>query len=407
MWDEVPTLAELPGDSSLEGEGAAGSGADARRQVLILHPYLIAGGAETVVLNLLTHIDRDRFATHLITTEAGPSGFAWMHNPLAADFAAQTDNVFHLPAFLDQDYRLRFVIDYIRAKRIDVVLISLSIFGYNALPQLRRECPGVAFIDLLHAEAPYVPMDHIRLASRHRQMLDRRVVTTESVRDIQVARYGETRQRVVVIPNGIDTARVFDPAQHPSGTFRSAYGIAQDAAIVLFFGRIAMEKQPMHIVEVAERLRGRSDIVFAVVGDGAERPALECAIAERGLTNVVMCGAQKEIAPALADARLVFFPSKREGLPMSGIEAMSMGVPVVASRVMGWTDLVEDGVDGFLIDDGAFDEYAAAIIQLVDDDALAARVSAAGRRKAVERYDVRTCTRQWEQLFIDPKEALR
>ena len=157
-----------------------------------MHPYLISGGAETVILSLLTYIDRERFSTHLITTQAGPDEWRWMANPLLSAFAAQTDSIFHLPAFLDDDYWLRFVVDYIRTRRIRVALISLSIFGYNALAQLRAECPDTVFMDLLHAEAPYVAMDHIRLASRHRELLDRRVVITESLRQKQVSKYGET-----------------------------------------------------------------------------------------------------------------------------------------------------------------------------------------------------------------------
>ena len=89
---------------------------------------------------------------------------------------------------------------------------------------------------------------------------------------------------MTVIPNGVDTTRRFNPACRSTGEFRRELGVGQDTAIVLFVGRIAEEKQPEHIAEVAERLCERKDIVFAVVGDGPEKRSFERLIAARGLT---------------------------------------------------------------------------------------------------------------------------
>jgi glycosyltransferase involved in cell wall biosynthesis len=274
----------------------------------------------------------------------------------------------------------------------------LSTFGYLALPALRACCPGAATVDVIHAEAPYEPMDHVRLAKRYRHLLRRRVVTTETVRRAQLDKYGEEPRRVVVIPNGVDCETIA-PARYPLGTFRRRAALAEDVKIVLFFGRLAEEKQPLHIVEVAHRLRGRKDMVFAIVGVGPERAAVEQEIRARQLDNVVLCGPEDNIGYALADADQVFFPSKREGLPMSGTEALAMGVPVVASDVTGWTDLIEDGAEGFLVADGDFDGYADAIVRIAEDPELRARLSRAARGKAVRSFDVRVCVRGWERLF--------
>jgi glycosyltransferase involved in cell wall biosynthesis len=403
-WDEIPPLVDLPRGSILQRTLLRTGGGNGRTRVLFLHPYLISGGAETVLLNILTYIDRERFEAHLVTTESARAEWLWMNNPRHCEFAAQTDRIYHLQAFLDRDYYLRFVFDLIESRAIDVLVVSLSIFGYNALPQIRSRFPDLAIMDLLHAEAPYASRDHITLASRYGPLMDRRIVVSESVALLQVSKYGETPERVVVIPNGIDTRDAYDPARHAGGEFRRRVGIAEDVSIVLFFGRIAMEKQPMHIVEVAERMRGRDDVAFVLIGDGAEKPAVEAEVARRGLGNVIVCPPQEDVAPALADARVVLFPSKREGLPMSGIEAMSMGVPVVASRVPGWTDVVTDGVEGFLVDDGDIDGYVAAVTRLAVDDVLHGAMAASGRKRAVRDYDVRESVRRWETVLAETAE---
>jgi glycosyltransferase involved in cell wall biosynthesis len=401
MWAYEPPRLDLPSAPHLRPmvSVAAKPGQARRTQLLVVHQHLRVGGAQTAVFNLLTRIDPDLFDVHLIATDREPLGRPI--DPLLRTLAEQTDSLYRLPSFLEKDHFLSFLIDFIHSRRIDVVLVSLSVFTYQALPQLRAACPDTAFLDLLHAEAPYAPMDHIRLARRYRQFLDRRVVTTETLRSAQITQYGETADRVVVIPNGIDTAIAFNPAGCTRGAFRRELGLDGEVAIVLFFGRMSSEKQPMHVVRVAELLRERSDIAIVLVGDGPEAAAVKKAISVGGLTNTYLSPTRDDIRIALADADLVMFPSKREGLPMAGIESMSMGKPVVAAKVPGWLDLVSDGVDGFLVDNGDYAGYANAITRLVGDPALYQRVSRAGREKATRMYDLSDNVRAWERLLAD------
>jgi glycosyltransferase involved in cell wall biosynthesis len=396
LWTYEPRLLTLPDASGLRPSVSPES-KPGKTQLLVVHHYVTIGGADAVILNLLTGIDRDRFDVHLITTDPEPDGDL-KRLPLQK-FGEQTGSIYQLRSFLDKDYFLRFMIDFINSRHIDVVLVSLSIFSYQALPQLRMACPSTAFVDLLHAEAPYAPMDQIRLASRYRQFLDRRVVTTEAVRSAQVTRYGESADRVVVIPNGIDTAKAFNPGHYVRGAFRRELGIGEDVAIVLYFGRMSAEKQPMHVLEVADRLRTRSDIAFVLLGDGPQTLVVEKAISARGLTNLHLRPTRDDHRTVIAEADVVMFPSKREGLSIAGLESMSMAKPIVASRVPGWVDLIEDGVDGILVDDGDFAGYADAITRLLGDPVLYERMSQAGRARATRSYDVVDVVRSWERLL--------
>jgi glycosyltransferase involved in cell wall biosynthesis len=398
LWTFEPRLLALP--SEAHPRPIVPPASEPRKtQLLVIHHYVTIGGADAVILNLLTGIDRDRFDVHLITTDKEPDGD---HKRLPLQkFAEQTDSIYGLRSFLEREYFLRFLVDFIASRRIDVVLVSLSIFAYNALPQLRSACPDTAFVDLLHAEAPYAPMDQIRLAGHYRQFLDRRVVTTEAVRAAQVARYGETPDRVVVIPNGIDTATTFNPDRSVRGAFRRELGIGDEVAIVLYFGRMSAEKRPMHVVDVAERLRERSDIAFVLLGDGPQTLVVEKAISARGLTNVYLRPTRDDHRTVMADADLMMFPSKREGLSMAGLESMSMAKPIVASRVPGWVDLVADGTDGILVEDGDIAGYADAITRLLRDRELYDRMSAAGREKAIRTFDVGDVVRAWQRLLSE------
>jgi glycosyltransferase involved in cell wall biosynthesis len=140
-------------------------------------------------------------------------------------------------------------------------------------------------------------------------------------------------------------------------------------------------------------------VAFVLLGDGPETSALEKAIAARRLTNVHLKPARDDIAVVLADADIVMFPSEREGLPIAGIESMSMGKPIVASKVPGWVELVADGVDGFLIESGDIPGYATAVTRLLGDRALYDRMSRAARDKATSQYDLAGSTHTWERLL--------
>jgi glycosyltransferase involved in cell wall biosynthesis len=394
-WTYEPPDTRLPDPSRLAPSTPEAGGAREIR-LLVIHHYLTDGGADQVVLNLLSRIDRERFEVHLVTTDPDPDGD---YKPLPRRrFAEQTASLFELPTFLPREHFLRFLIEFIEARQIDVVLISLSIFAYQALPKLRAACPDTAFVDLLHAEAPYAPMDQIRLARRYREHLDRRVVTTELVAAAQVARYGETPDRVGIIPNGIDTA-YFDPEACERGILRRELRLDAATSIVLYFGRMSEEKQPMHLVETADRLRGRSDIAFVLLGEGPQTLIARKAIAARKLANVYLRPPRADIREALADADVMMFPSQREGLSMAGLESMAMAKAIVASRVPGWTDLISDGEDGLLVSDGDFEGYAAAITGLLADPGRRDRIARAARDKVARTYELTHVVSAWETLF--------
>ena len=398
MWSEVPVLTETP-PALRAVDVRRAPDTDARTRVLVLHTHLRAGGVESVLLNLCAGLDASRFELHLMTIDHISD--ASVQNPAAAKFAAHARGIYHLPSFLERKDFLRFIIDFIGAHRIDVVLVSLVPFGYHALPGIKSHHPAVRTIDLLHAEAPYLAMDSLRLASRYRQLLDRRVVITESLRSVQIDKYGESPERVVAIPNGVDVGGEFDPWRHAAGSLKRKLGLDAATSVVLFLGRLAEEKQPMHVLEVADALRSRADIAFVLLGDGPEGPGLEAEVRRLGLTNVLLRPATDEVAEALADARLTLFPSKREGQPMAGIESLAMGVPVVAANVPGWAELIDDGRDGRLVEDGDVEGYVRAVTELVDEEELHARMSRCARRSAFARFSIEDSVRQWERLLLD------
>jgi glycosyltransferase involved in cell wall biosynthesis/peptidoglycan/xylan/chitin deacetylase (PgdA/CDA1 family) len=200
---------------------------------------------------------------------------------------------------------------------------------------------------------------------------------------------GRHADRVHVIRAGVDTA-VFAP--HRNGRPRPG------PLRVLCVGTLHEVKGQAHLVEACRLLAAEGvDVACRLVGDGPDRALLARRIAQAGLVGrVVLAGAatRPQVAAELAAADVVVAPSvrtrrgRREGIPVALMEAMSCGVPVVASDLSGIPELVEDGVSGLLTATGDAAGLAAALRRLHGDPELRRRLGVGGRERVRAEFDV-------------------
>ena len=144
------------------------------------------------------------------------------------------------------------------------------------------------------------------------------------------------------------------------------------------------------------------------MGDGPERPRLEALVRRLGVENrVAFRGkiASDELQATYARAAVCVLPSvldargDTEGLGVVLLEAMNHATPVIASRIGGIPDIVEDGVSGLLVPPGDADALAAALRRLGDDPALARRLGEAGRRRLREQFSWPAIVQRWLDLY--------
>jgi glycosyltransferase involved in cell wall biosynthesis len=161
---------------------------------------------------------------------------------------------------------------------------------------------------------------------------------------------------------------------------------------LLFTGRLAGVKGLPILLEALARLRRQgADVELTLAGDGPDRALLEEEARRLGVAGAVrFAGYQssEQVRSLLQETDVFVLPSFAEGVPVVLMEAMASGVPVVATRVAGVSELVEDGVSGFVVPPGDDDALAGAITRLLDDPALRARFAAAGRETIEREFDV-------------------
>ena len=218
---------------------------------------------------------------------------------------------------------------------------------------------------------------------------DALVAVSPEVRDELVRLGVAPAEKFTVVRVGIELAGRVADVDGRAET-RRRLGIAGDSFTVGWVGRMTGVKRTSDVLLAFKRLRERGvDAFLCMIGDGPEREQLERRAHELGIMKrTLFLGYQEQVAPYYAALDAMILPSGNEGTPVSAIEALAAGRPVVATRVGGLPDVVREGEDGFLVAPGAVDELADRLEQLAADEELRRRMGEAGRERVVPRYSV-------------------
>lgn len=183
--------------------------------------------------------------------------------------------------------------------------------------------------------------------------------------------------------------------------YRALYGIPRDAFIVGWVGRMTGVKDTAAILDIVRATRERRvEAVLCMVGDGPDRERLEELAHELGIARACyFVGYQEDVAGYYRLFDAFVLPSVNEGTPVSAIEALASGTPVVANRVGGVPDVVRDGVDGYLVEPGDTDGAAARLAELAADPELRRHLGEAGRAHVLERYSVARLVDDVDRLY--------
>jgi N,N'-diacetylbacillosaminyl-diphospho-undecaprenol alpha-1,3-N-acetylgalactosaminyltransferase len=213
-------------------------------------------------------------------------------------------------------------------------------------------------------------------------------------------------QARLIVSAGIDV-KAFSPDRfslEERQRLRQERGLSPDAIVVTMIARLIAPKGVREFLQAAERLNGKARFVLIGEPDPGNFDSLTWeeiqAYVRRGL--VLAPGWQNDVLPWLAITDVFVLPSYyREGIPVTVLEAMAMGLPVVATDVPGCREAVVAGETGFLVPPRNVDELVQAIRKLVEDPALRRRMGQAGRARAVQRFAIERITAQYLDLYAE------
>jgi glycosyltransferase involved in cell wall biosynthesis len=234
------------------------------------------------------------------------------------------------------------------------------------------------------------------------------VAVSPEVRDELVELGVAPREKFAVIRLGIPLEeRLADPTA--DSDYRALYGIPKGAFVVGWVGRMTGVKDTGAVLEIVRSARTHGvDAVLCMVGDGPDRTRLEQLAHDLGIARACyFVGYQEDVAGYYRLFDAFVLPSVNEGTPVSAIEALASGTPVVANRVGGVPDVVRDGLDGFLVDPGDVTSAGAKLAVLAGDDGLRKKMGEGGRKRVLERYAVSRLVDDVDRLYRSLLEAKR
>jgi L-malate glycosyltransferase len=213
----------------------------------------------------------------------------------------------------------------------------------------------------------------------------------ETVRDFSVA-----ENRIEVIPNFVDT-RFYHPDKEPChrGTLAK-----KGDWILMHVSNFRPVKRVLDVVEVFARVSREVPASLVMVGDGPERPRARQRAAELGVENrVIFLGKHDGVDELLSCADVFLLTSDSESFGLAALEAMASGAPVVGSNAGGITEVVPDGVAGFLHAVGDIEAMASSTLKIIRDDELRGEFQRVGRELAMTKFSTGSVVPQYEALY--------
>lgn len=352
------------------------------------------GGAETVFADLAVGLDPSRFESVL----GVPRASGWLYDELRRRGAdplifpsSGTFDVRHL-------YRLARVI---RRRRIDIV--QAHCFGTSVYASAAGLLAGVPVVCTLHGRVD------IAEGERHRPLkwqivrrgASRIVCVSDSLRrELLQNTSALNPANIPVIYNGVDVTRFRPGNEHAA---RREPGGDAEPLLVGAVGNVRHIKGYEVLVDAAATLmRAGIDVNIAIAGkagNDVHRKLLDQAAALGLDDRIHYLGFRDDAAELYRTFDIYALTSHSEGFPLSMIQALASGLPVVATRCGGPEEMVEDGVDGFLVERGSGIAVADALAKLIGDEALRRRMGAAAREKAVSRFSTAAMISEYEALY--------
>jgi len=232
-------------------------------------------------------------------------------------------------------------------------------------------------ITLVGADRSYLPITQFSI-----EQSDAVTAISEYLRGVTLDEF-HIEHPVEVIPNFVN-CDVFEPAD---GECRRDEFASSDEKVLVHLSNFRPVKRIPDVVEIFERVRRRIPAKLLMIGDGPDRTVAEWMVREKGLTrDVVFFGKQNQVQTLLNCADVLLLPSEIESFGLAALEAMACGVPIVASRVGGLPEVIDDGVEGYLVPLRDVETMAERSLAILTDPDRREQMGRAARKRASTQF---------------------
>jgi glycosyltransferase involved in cell wall biosynthesis len=358
-------------------------------RVIFIITSMPVGGAETLLVELIRRLDRRRFLPELCCIKTpGPLG----------EMLAQEIPVHHGLLRRRTDLRVLWRLTrLLKSRHIDAV-VTVGAGDKMFWGRLAARLAGVPVVaSALHSTGwP----DRVQFANRLLAPLtDAFIAVAEPHARYLATHEGCTAAKTRVIPNGVDVDR-FCP-RTPCSELRKEIDLPEGTPVVGIVAALRPEKNhPLFLRAAARVLHAIPHARFLVIGDGPQREELEALARLLAVSHAVrFLGTRNDVHELLSLMDVLALTSHIEANPVSILEAMAAGKPVVATRVGSVDRVVQEGRTGYLVPPGNEEQLAGRLVELLRNRAAAAECGRAGRQFVVENASIQRMVAGYEELL--------
>ena len=349
------------------------------------------GGAETKLLELVKHMDKERFETTVISLGLG--------NEIEELFQQLECRVMTFQRQRQVDFKLLHrLTQFIRDEQIDIVMTTLfyaDVLG--ALAGHKGGAKGVFSWETISSPKWLVPHRFwgYRYAIRR---ADKVISVSKATAEWLVEKRKVSPDKVMIIPYGVNLEK-FNSAQ--KSIRRQDIGVCDQDVVIGQVSRLNEQKGHTYLIDAAPAIiKAVPNARFVLVGDGPLRNEIEQKIAAKGLQeHFVLLGFRQDVPDLLPLFDVFALPSLYEGLPNVVLEAMACSLPVVATPVDGTKEAVVDQETGLLVPVGDTAALAQRLIEVVTNQALKVKLGAAGRKRVEAEFSLEGQVNKFEELY--------
>ena len=369
-------------------------------------------GAERVLLLLLENMT-DRFNSVVVLPKNGPlktrlenlniKTYVLPINPWICP-SGVSDGRFIFSLINNMKENLEAIVCIIKQEKIDIVHTNTSTIIDGALGAAIARRPHIWHLHEILKDNPafrhIIPLNKV---FKNITTLSHKIVSVSTTVDKQITT-GE-KERRCIIHNGINTGY----EKRVRGSIRGELGLNDDISLILSIGAIIEEKGYEYLIDAIPDIVSQYEKVhFLIVGpviDSLLHDNIKKKVCQMGIAKyITFLGYRDDVPEILQEADLFVMPSVKEAFPLSLLEAMAAGMPVVATKCGGPEEIVIDGETGYLVPSCCGNALKDAILTLLKEKDRAEQMGKNGKRRVEENFGLNTFIERWQKLYEEIEE---
>lgn len=334
------------------------------------------GGVEKVILSITIYLLRNKYKISMFFTSR-------VQEPLILkEFKKKKIYCQRLGSsdgFFQSIRQANRIYDYIIHNSVDIVIITNIPAFLHVWKVLKKSASHIKLICWIHGT--YEKFINVNAAITYNKLFSKIIVLNNYL-------YSFFKKKninsAIILHNGINEKH-FEPSILKKEYWKEKLNIPPNFFVCTYIGRYAFDKNPKFIIDIARKMKKKS-VMFMMIGEGDQEPFLKKYIQKGKLEKIIrMYSYHSDIRPFLAASDVLLLTSAAEGMPISVLEAMSMGIPPITSRYLGVKDLFTSGIQGFAVP-LKVKEYQNAIDTLKSNKKLYNSMSSSARQHIIDNF---------------------